>query len=215
MSLKIVLVDDHTLFREGLRCLIEKQPDIEVVGEAADGRKAIHVTNELRPDLVIMDVKMPVMNGIDATRQIIDKFSGVKVLALSMYSDTRFVLEMLRAGASGYLLKDSSFEELNRAIRTVVSNNIYLSPGIACIVVETLLSQQSSSDSLVFSLLTDREREVLQLLSEGNSTKQIALHLYVSVKTVESHRQNIMNKLDIYSVAELTKYAIREGLTSL
>lgn len=215
MSLKMVLVDDHTLFREGLRCLIEKQPDIEVVGEAADGRKAIHVTKELSPDLVIMDVKMPVMNGIEATRQIVGKFSGVKVLALSMYSDTRFVLEMLRAGASGYLLKDSAFEELNRAIRTVVSNNIYLSPGIACIVVETLLSQQSSSDSLVFSLLTVREREVLQLLSEGNSTKQIALHLYVSVKTVESHRKNIMNKLDIHTVAELTKYAIREGLTSL
>ncbi|GBE02730.1 MAG TPA: response regulator transcription factor [Nitrospirae bacterium] len=215
MSLKVVLVDDHTIFREGLRCLIEKQPDLEVVGEAADGRKAIHVADELRPDLVIMDVKMPVMNGIDATRQIVDKFSGVKVLALSMYSDTRFVLEMLRAGASGYLLKDSTFEELNRAIRTVVSNKIYLSPGIACIVVETLLSQQSSSDSLVFSLLTDREREVLQLLSEGNSTKQIALHLYVSVKTVESHRKNIMNKLDIHTVAELTKYAIREGLTSL
>ncbi|HDL21013.1 MAG TPA: response regulator transcription factor [Nitrospirae bacterium] len=215
MSLKMVLVDDHAIFREGLRCLIEKQPDIEVVGEAADGRKAIHVAKELRPDLVIMDVKMPVMNGIEATRQIVDKFSGVKVLALSMYSDTRFVLEMLRAGASGYLLKDSTFEELNRAIRTVVSNKIYLSPGIACIVVETLLSQQSSSDSLVFSLLTDREREVLQLLSEGNSTKQIALHLYVSVKTVESHRKNIMNKLDIHTVAELTKYAIREGLTSL
>ncbi|GBE34547.1 oxygen regulatory protein NreC [bacterium BMS3Bbin06] len=211
----MVLVDDHAIFREGLRCLIEKQPDIEVVGEAADGRKAIHVAKELRPDLVIMDVKMPVMNGIEATRQIVDKFSGVKVLALSMYSDTRFVLEMLRAGASGYLLKDSTFEELNRAIRTVVSNKIYLSPGIACIVVETLLSQQSSSDSLVFSLLTDREREVLQLLSEGNSTKQIALHLYVSVKTVESHRKNIMNKLDIHTVAELTKYAIREGLTSL
>ena len=215
MSLKVVLVDDHTIFREGLRCLIEKQPDLEVVGEAADGRKAIHVADELRPDLVIMDVKMPVMNGIEATRQIVDEFSGVKVLALSMYSDTRFVLEMLRAGASGYLLKDSTFEELNRAIRTVVSNKIYLSPGIACIVVETLLSQQSSSDSLVFSLLTDREREVLQLLSEGNSTKQIALHLYVSVKTVESHRKNIMNKLDIHTVAELTKYAIREGLTSL
>ena len=211
----MVLVDDHAIFREGLRCLIEKQPDIEVVGEAADGRKAIHVAKELRPDLVIMDVKMPVMNGIEATRQIVDKFSGVKVLALSMYSDTRFVLEMLRAGASGYLLKDSTFEELNRAIRNVVSNKIYLSPGIACIVVETLLSQQSSSDSLVFSLLTDREREVLQLLSEGNSTKQIALHLYVSVKTVESHRKNIMNKLDIHTVAELTKYAIREGLTSL
>jgi two-component system response regulator NreC len=214
MGLRILLVDDHQIVRQGLRTLLEKEPDMEVVAEAEDGRAAVRLTREVLPQVVIMDVAMPDLNGIEATRQIVHEFPDIKVIALSMHSDRRFVANMLRAGASGYLLKDSAFEELAQAIRTVAANRTYLSPEVSDIVVKDFLKGPQEAPS-AYSLLSPREREVLQLMAEGKTTKEIADRLHVSVKTVETHRQQIMTKLEIRSVAELTKYAIREGLASL
>jgi DNA-binding NarL/FixJ family response regulator len=215
MSIKVILADDHKIMRDGLRSLLEKEPDIEVVAEAEDGRTAVQQVQELSPDIVIMDVSMQDLNGIEATRQIIAKYPDVKVLALSMHSDKTYVAGILSAGASGYLLKDSAFDELAEAIRVVISGQFYLSSRVAGIVTKDYVRHLSgASDPSTHSNLTAREREVLQLLAEGKSKKQVALQLNMSVKTVETHRQNIMEKLDIYSIAELTKYAIREGLTS-
>jgi len=215
MNIKILLAEDHKITRQGLRSLLEKQPDMKVVAEAEDGRTAVSLVRELLPDVVIMDVTMPELNGVEATRQIIGEHENVKIIALSMHSDTLFVSEMLKSGASGYLLKDCAFEELARAIRTVIAGETYLSPAISGVVVDDYLYRLSKAGFSDSDVLTDREREVLQLLSEGKSTKQIALKLHISVKTVETHRRQIMNKLDIHTVAELTKYAIRKGLTSL
>lgn len=217
MSIRIVLADDHRLIRQGLRALLEKEPDLEVVGEAADGRSALQMVSELTPHIVIVDIGMPALNGIEVARLIASGNTGAKVIALSMHSDRRFVAEMFRAGASGYLLKDSAFDELVLAIRTVSAGKVYLSPQVADVVVEDYLNRPTGPTGAptVFARLTAREREVLQLMAEGLSTKQIALSLSVSVKTVETHRRQIMEKLGIYSVAELTKYAIREGLTPL
>jgi DNA-binding NarL/FixJ family response regulator len=212
---KIIIADDHKIMREGLKALIEKQPDMEVAAEAQDGLAVTKLARKLLPQVIIMDIGMPEMNGIDATRQIISENKEIKIIALSMHSDRRFVLEMLKAGASGYLLKDSAFEELVNAVHTVMSGQSYLSPRITDIVVKEYLYNMPKSESTVFNVLTVREREVLQLLAEGKSTKQIASTLNLSVKTVETHRQQIMDKLEIRTVAELTKYAIREGLTSL
>jgi DNA-binding NarL/FixJ family response regulator len=213
--MKVLLADDHKIVRDGLRNLLEKDQDIEVAGEAEDGREALQLARKLSPDVVIMDIAMPDLNGIEATRQILSEIQDVKVVALSMHSDKRFVSEMLKAGASAYLLKDCAFEELITAIRTIMKGKIYLSPGIAGVVIEDYIRKGTKKDSSVFSLLSDREREVLQLMAEGRTTKEVAAHLNVSIKTVETHRTNIMTKLDIHSIAELTKYAIREGLTTL
>lgn len=188
---------------------------MKVVGKTADGQATLGLVQKMRPDVVIMDIAMPGLNGIEATRKIITELPSVKVLALSAHSDRRFVFHMFKAGASGYLLKDCVFEELALAIRTVVKNQIYISPKISDIVVKDYIRQFLKNDFSVFSVLTDREREVLQLLSEGRTTKQITFLLKVSIKTIETHRQHIMDKLKIHSIAELTKYAIREGLTSL
>ena len=215
MTIKVLLADDHKIVRDGLRTLLEKNPDIVVAGEAEDGREALQMAKKLLPDVVVMDIAMPDLNGIEATRQILADRSDVRVVALSMHSDKRFVSEMLKAGASAYLLKDCAFEELITAIRTVMKGKIYLSPGIAGVVIGEYIKKDAKADSSVFSLLSDREREVLQLMAEGKTTKEVASYLHVSVKTVETHRTNIMTKLDIHSIAELTKYAIREGLTSL
>ncbi len=215
MTARVLIADDHGIVREGLRTLIERESDMEVVAEAEDGAEAVRVALEVAPNVVIMDIAMPELNGMEATRRIVAEAPGVKVLALSMHSDKRFVAEILKAGASGYLLKDCAFEELARAIRAVVAGQTYLSPAIAGIVAEGYVRRLSASDSSAFSVLTPREREVLQLMAEGWPTKRIASRLHVSVKTVETHRRQIMQKLDIHSVAELTKYAVREGLTSL
>ena len=215
MSIRILLADDHKITRQGLRSLLEKQPDMEVVAEAEEGRTAVRLVRELVPNVVIMDVSMPDLNGMEASRQIVGEFPNVKIIALSMHSDTLFVTEMLRSGASGYLLKDCAFEELAQAIRTVMDDKTYLSPSISGLVVDDYLHRLSKADFSDSQVLSDREREVLQLMTEGNSTKQIALKLHISTKTVETHRRQIMNKLDIHTVAELTKYAIRKGLTSL
>ncbi len=215
MSTKVILVDDHKIIREGLRVLLEKEADMEIVAEASTGRSAVQMAKELNPDLIVMDTVMADLNGIEATRQIKAANPDIRIIALSMHSDKQFVLEMLRAGASGYILKDCAFDELVQAISSIMNNQIYLSPKITTLVLKEYISGSSKEGTSVFSILSNREREVLQLIAEGKSTKEIAYKLNVSVKTIETHRQQIMNKLDIHSIAELTKYAIREGLTPL
>lgn len=215
MTIRILLADDHTILRQGLRSLLSGQPGMSVVGEAENGRQAVQMARELKPDLVIMDVSMPDLNGIDATSQIRGLDPPARVIALSMYSDRRFVHQMFKAGAAGYLLKDCAAEELARAVRTVMDGQAYLSPAIAGVVVGELVRGLTTEGVPGFSALTAREREVLQLIAEGRSTKEIACRLSVSVKTVETHRRQVMEKLQVNSVADLTKYAIREGLTSL
>jgi DNA-binding NarL/FixJ family response regulator len=199
MSLRILLADDHEIVREGLRSLLEKQPDMEVIAEAENGRTTVALSRKFKPDVVIMDITMPDLNGIEATRQIVTESPRVKVLALSMHSTRKLVTEMLNAGASGYLLKHSAFEELGRALHTVMDNQIYLSPKIANIVVDDYRFARAKTPSAL-STLTNREREVLQLLAEGKSTKRIASSLHVSISTVESHRKQIMDRLGLYLV---------------
>jgi two-component system, NarL family, response regulator NreC len=210
MKTRIIIADDHKIVREGLRSLLEKELAMEVLASADNGRKAVQLAKELRPDLVIIDITMPDLNGIEATKQLLRDTPGLKVIALSMHSDKKYVGEMLRAGASAYLLKDCAVDELERAIQVVRSGRVYISPDVAGVVVEGM-----SQTSQPVSQLTIKEREVLQLLAEGHSTKEIAHRLSVSAATIDTHRQHIMEKLNLYNVAELTKYAIREGLTSL
>jgi two-component system response regulator NreC len=214
-AIRIIVADDHQIVRQGLRLLLEAEPDMEVIAEADNGRKVLKKAQELLPDVIIMDLSMPELNGIEATRQILSGVPETKVIALSMHSDSLFVLNMIKAGASGYLLKDCALEELIKAIRTVVSRKTYLSPGISDILIRDFVTGWQTTSSSAFSVLSTREREVLQLMAEGKTTNQIADGLCVSVKTVEAHRKQVMTKLGIHSVAELTKYAIRQGLTSL
>lgn len=213
MSIRILLADDHEIVRQGLRSLLEKESDMQVVGEAADGRNAVRLAQELAPHVVLMDITMPDLNGVEATRQIIARDKSVRIIALSMHSGRRFMAETLKAGASGYLLKECAVAELIGAIRTVIAGRVYLSPRVTDIVVDDYVRHVPSSEGLGGNL-TAREREVLQLIAEGRTTKEIAGRLYVSVKTVEAHRAQIMEKLRIRSVAGLTKFAIHEGLTS-
>jgi len=215
MSLKILLADDHKIVRDGLKSLIKKEVSMEVIGEADNGRKTVQLARDLEPEIIIMDISMPDLNGIEATRQILADSPDVKIIALSMHSDKRYVKGILSAGASGYLLKDSAFEELVEAIRTVDTGRFYLSSGIAGVVVKDYVGSQANKDALTSDILSAREREVLQLLAEGKSTKEIASDLHVSGKTIETHRRNITQKLNIHTIAGLTRYAIREGLTSL
>jgi DNA-binding NarL/FixJ family response regulator len=214
MTIRVLLADDHRIVRDGLHALLEAEEDLEIVGEAEEGRTAVLLAAQTKPDVVIMDIGMPDLNGMEATRRIMEAVPEVKVIALSMHSDRRFIEGMFKAGAAGYLLKDAAYEELVRAVRTVVSGRPYLCPSIAATVIDGYVHPAGGRDS-ARSVLTPREREVLQLLAEGNSTKQIALSLDVSVKTVETYRSRLMEKLDLRSVAELTKYAVREGLTFL
>jgi DNA-binding NarL/FixJ family response regulator len=214
-TIRVLLADDHKIIRDGLKTLIEKEAGMEVIAEADNGRKTVRLAQKLHPTVVIMDVTMPDMNGIDATRKIMEETPGVRVIGLSMHSDRRYVLGMLEAGACGYLLKDCAFEELATAIRNVAGGNTYLSPRIAEVVVQGYLDKTPGPSHGSGSVLTPREREVLQLLAEGMAAKEIASHLNVSVKTVETHRRNMMEKLNMRGIAELTKYAVREGLVSI
>lgn len=215
MPTKVLLADDHAIIRQGLCALLEKKPDFTVVGQAEDGLKAMELVEKLKPDIVIMDISMPHLNGIDATRKITSGHSGAKVIILSMHSGQRFIEEVLKAGASAYILKECLFDELNEAIITTLKGGTYLSKKIESVVYKDYVKRLSPGYHEQTAILSPREREVLQLLAEGKSTKQIALQLHVSGKTIESNRRNIMEKLHIHSIAELTKYAIREGLTSL
>ena len=215
MTISILLVDDHRMVRQGLSALVREQSDMQIVGEADSGREAVGMAHEKQPDLVILDISMPDMNGIEAARRILAGCSHTKVMALSMHADKRFVAEMLKAGASGYLLKSSVFSDLVRAIRSVMSGNTYLSPELTEDVVKGYLNQLEVARDSTLTVLSGREREVLQLIAEGRTSKEIATALDVSVRTVETHRRQIMSKLDIHTVAGLTKLAIKEGLTSL
>jgi DNA-binding NarL/FixJ family response regulator len=214
MSIRLLIADDHKLMREGLRALLSGESDIEVIGEASNGRAIVTMVEDSSPDIVLMDISMPQLNGIDATRQIEDLSGNTRVIALSMHADRLFVQGVLKAGAAGYILKDSAFDELAQAVRAVYSGQMYLSPGVAGVVVEGFLKTKGTSieDDV---RLTAREREVLQLIAEGITTRDIATQLHISVKTVETHRRQLMKKLDLYTVAELTKYAIRNGLTRI
>jgi len=212
MGIRILIADDHGIVREAIGSLLNNELGMEVVGQAEDGRTAVQLARELQPSVVVMDIEMPNLNGIEATRQIVHELPDVKVVALSERSDKRSVLEMLKAGASGYVPKRCAFQELVCAIRNVVSNQTYLSPQISGTVVEGYIHRLSKHDDSVYSVLTPREREVLQLIAEGRSTKAIAKELYVSAKTIEWHRSQLMKKLRMQSVAELVKYAISEGL---
>jgi len=215
MAITILIADDHQIVRQGLIALLNQHPQMEVVGEAANGRQTVQLAASLRPQVVVIDIGMPELNGIEATRQIVAEVPGTKVIALSMHSDKRFVKGMLKAGASGYLLKYCASEELVNAIHMVMANRVYLSHDITGIVVEDYVQKLADSDASAFQTLTPREREVLQLLAEGHSTRQIADTLHVSVKTIEVHRKQLMDKLGLASLADLVKYAIREGLTSI
>jgi len=215
MSIRILLADDHGIVRQGLRSLLEKEPDIEVVGEADDGRKALGIVRELLPDVIVMDVAMPNLNGADATRRIVREFPKVKVIALSMHSSRAFVADMLKAGASGYILKECPVDELIKAIRAVAAGDKHLSSKVTDVVVSDYVKRLSGGTESPLETLTAREREVLQLVSEGKNTKHIALKLHVSTKTIEANRRKIMEKLDAHSIAELVKIAILGGLSSL
>jgi len=214
-EIHLIIADDHKLFRLGLRQLLDRQKLIKVVGEAANGFEAVTLAHDLKPDIVLMDISMPELNGIEATRRIVDEDAAVHVIMLSMHADRRYIQEALRAGAKGYLLKDSAPEEVVRAIGKVMRGQFYLSMKINEQVIADFIRLTETDKPTPFSLLSAREREVLQLLAEGKSTREIGDKLSVSAKTVETHRQHIMEKLNMHTVAELTKYAIREGLTTL
>lgn len=214
MGVRIILADDHRLLREGLCVLFEEELGMEVVGQAGDGETVVQLSRELSPDIVIMDVVMPVLNGIDATRQIVSESASIKVIALSMYSNRLYVIDMFEAGASGYLLKECAFMELNNAINAVSANDIYLSPKVASVVLDghlrrPLLTQSSTA------VLTERECEVLRLLASGKSTKEIAFTLNKSVQSIDMYRRQMMDKLGIDNLPQLVKYAVREGLTNI
>lgn len=212
MKIKLMLADDHAMLRHGLSRSLELEEDFAVVGQALDGYAAIKQAKELQPDIIIMDIGMPGLNGIEATRQITRDNPKIKVIGLSMHSSDKYVREMFKAGATGYLLKDCSFEELVEAIRTVMSGKTFISPSIGDMIIKEYTNKEDDVKS-VFTILSQREREVLQLLAEGQSTKQIGTQLNISPKTVEAHRLRLMEKLEIDNVAQLTKYAIQEGLT--
>ncbi len=215
MKKRILLADDHEIVREGLRALIEKRTDMEVTGEANSGWEAVRLVRKLTPDLIIMDISMPDLNGIDATRQVLAESPKVRVVALSMHSDKRFVLGMLKSGARGYLLKESAFRELISAIEAVLADQIYLSPKIAGTVINDFVQSISARDISDSYLLTDGERAVLQLIAEGRVTREIAAKLHISVKTVEARRKKMMEKLKLNNLAELIKFAVREGITTI
>ncbi len=215
MPIRVLLVDDHQVVREGFRSLLAGEPSFEVVSEAPDGRTAVALAARTRPDVVIMDVSMPGLNGIEATRLIVAERPSTRVIALSMHSRQQYVSEMLRAGASGYLLKDCPSQELFMAIRAVAAGQTFISPAVAGSLVERFIVSPVPAPSGVFSQLTDREREILQLIAEGKKVREIADLLHLSVNTIHTHRRHIMEKLGTQSVAELTKFAIREGITEI
>ena len=215
MTTKILIADDHQIIRDGLSSLLAKVDHLEVVSLASNGREAVNMAQEKNPDLIIMDIGMPDLNGIDATKKLVEIMPEVKIIALSMKTEKQFISQMFQAGAAGYLLKECAFEELTQAIDTVMEGKTFVSPSITGTLVDDYVENLNDQIKNKENILSPREREVLQLLAEGNSTKEAAYNLSVSVKTIETHRRQIMNKLNIHSIAELTKYALKEGMISL
>ena len=215
MTIKVILADDHNITRSGLKALLEKEQNIEIIAEAENGRQAVKLAMEVKPDIIVMDISMPDLNGMEATRQVLSNNPEIKIIALSMHSHRRYISGMLKAGATGYLLKSCAFEELTNAISTVVEGKAYLSPSIADTVVKDYVNPSSTPSSSKLADLSAREREVLQLIAEGLPTKETADRLFVSESTINTHRRQIMEKLNIHSIAQLTKFAIQEGLTFL
>jgi DNA-binding NarL/FixJ family response regulator len=214
--IKVLLVEDQALPRAGIRALLDASGELEVVGEAGNGREAVRLAKKLNPDVVLMDVAMPDMNGIEASRQIHEAQPHIRILMLSMHVNRQYLFESLRAGAAGFVPKDTAFTELLSAIQTVVSSGTYLSPPLAHLVLDDYFRRAQGKDQLSeLEILSNREREVLQLIAEGNSSADIAREMHISARTVDTHRHNIMKKLDIHSIAGLTKFAIRNGLCSL
>ena len=215
MTVRILLADDHTMFRQGLCAMLNEHPDMEVVSEAEDGASAVKLARKLKPDLIVMDVDMPNMSGIDAARRILPEMPDTKLVALSTYLRKAFILEMLKAGASGYILKEQAFDELIEAIKKVISGETYLSTKAANMIVNDYVQRRNGKSTSIQRALTGREYEILKLLAEGKPSKEIALILGISIQAVDASRRRIMQKLDIQSFADLVKYAIREGLTSV
>jgi len=212
---RIVIAEDHTILREGLRALISSEPNLDVVGEAEDGRDAIHCVETLTPDLVLMDLSMPRMDGLDAIKEIKKRYPETKVLALTVHKTEEYILATLRAGADGYVLKDATQDELLMAIRSVLGGKSYLSPGASEKVIEGYLdSRKTLKTSTSWDTLTPREREILKLIAEGYKNRDIADYLFVSVKTVEKHRANLMKKLDLHTTSALTAFAMEKGLVT-
>jgi two-component system response regulator NreC len=211
--IRIILADDHAVMRRGLRLVLEQQTDFEVVGEASDGRGAVSLAESAKPDIALLDITMPNLNGIEAARQISEKLSGVSVIVLSMHADESFVLRSLKAGARGYLLKESAEADLINAVRLVSEGKSFFSPSVSRMLVEDYVRQLQEKDvEDSYELLTTRERELLQLIAEGKSNKDIANMLNLSLYTVETHRSNILSKLNLHSVPELILYAVRKGI---
>jgi len=215
-TIKILIADDHKILRQGIITLLDSQPDLEIVGEAHDGKETVEKARQLKPDVVLMDIGMPNLNGLEATRQIKKHNPGTKVLILTIHKNEEYIFQSLQAGASGYLLKDTAVEDLISAIHSVSKDDSFLSPGISKTVIDAFLRKSARERvPTAFDTLTPREREILQLIAEGHSNPEIAKRLYISKKTVEAHRSHIMEKLDIHDVVDLVKYAIRKGIVTL
>lgn len=213
-TVRILLADDHTVVRQGLRKVLEERPDWKVVAEAGDGREAVRQAEQLKPDVAVLDVAMPLLNGVEATRQIVKRVPGVRVLVLSMHADEAYVTQILQAGASGYLLKDSADVDLIQAVAAVAQGKSFFSPAIARLMLDDYVKQHSGEPGIVdrYETLSDREREVFQLIAEGKTNKDIAALLFISPSTVETHRARILEKLDVHSAAEIVLYAVRRGV---
>jgi len=213
-TVRILLADDHTVVRQGLRKVLEERPDWKVVAEAGDGREAVRQAEQLKPDVAVLDVAMPLLNGVEATRQIVKHVPGVRVLVLSMHADEAYVTQILQAGASGYLLKDSADVDLIQAVTAVSEGKSFFSPAIARLMLDDYVKQRSGETGAIdrYTTLSDREREVFELIAEGKTNKDIAALLFISPSTVETHRARIMEKLDVHSAAEIVLYAVRRGV---
>ena len=215
-KVRLLVADDHKIFRQGIKKLLEEEPDLQVVGEAADGREAVKRATELKPDVILMDIAMANLNGLEATKQIKKVLPDVKVIMLTMHKNEEYVLHSFQVGASGFILKEGAVEELVSAIRSIHQNKSFLSPSISKTLIDAYLRKmETGKTETPFDLLTDREREVLQLIAEGYTNREVAKTLFISVKTVEAHRAHIMQKLNIHEIARLVKYAIQKGLVDL